>query len=47
MLERKGIPYKRIDLVPVVSKGVLRVNGFPGETVPALKIDGQEGPGLA
>ena len=22
MLERKGIPYKRVDLMPVISKGV-------------------------
>ena len=42
MLERKGITYKRIDLVPVVSKGVVRVNGFPGKTVPALKIGGRK-----
>lgn len=40
MLEHKGIPYKRTDLMPVVSKGVLRAVGFPGNTVPALKIDG-------
>jgi glutathione S-transferase len=40
MLEHKGIPYKRTDLLPVISKGVLRVAGFPGNTVPALKIDG-------
>jgi glutathione S-transferase len=40
MLEHKGIPYKRKDLMPVVSKGVLRAVGFPGITVPALKIDG-------
>src|SRR3954452_6364379 len=40
MLEHKGIPYKRKDLMPVVSKGVLRVVGFPGITVPALKIEG-------
>jgi glutathione S-transferase len=39
MLEHKGIPYKRTDLMPVVSKGVLRAVGFPGNTVPALKID--------
>jgi glutathione S-transferase len=38
MLEAKGIDYKRRDLIPVVSKGVLRVAGFPGVTVPALKI---------
>jgi glutathione S-transferase len=41
MLEHKGIPYKRTDLVPVVSKGVLRAAGFSGITVPALKIDGR------
>jgi glutathione S-transferase len=40
MLDHKGIPYKRKDLMPVVSKGVLRAVGFPGITVPALKIDG-------
>jgi glutathione S-transferase len=40
MLEHKGISYKRKDLMPVVSKGVLRAVGFPGVTVPALKIDG-------
>jgi glutathione S-transferase len=42
MLERKGIAYKRTDLLPVVSKGVLRAVGFPGQTVPALKIDGHK-----
>lgn len=40
MLEHKGVPYKRTDLLPVISKGVLRAVGFPGITVPALKIDG-------
>ena len=39
MLERKGIPYKRIDLMPVVAKGVVKALRFPGITVPALKID--------
>ncbi|HET8564965.1 MAG TPA: glutathione S-transferase N-terminal domain-containing protein [Solirubrobacterales bacterium] len=42
MLEHKGIPYKRTDLMPVVSKGILRAVGFPGNTVPALKIDGDK-----
>lgn len=42
MLERKGIAYKRTDLLPVLSKGMLRGFGFPGKTVPALKIDGQK-----
>jgi glutathione S-transferase len=40
MLKHKGIPYKRTDLLPVISKGVLRAAGFPGVTVPALKVDG-------
>lgn len=42
MLEHKGIDYKRTDLLPVISKGVLRAVGFPGITVPALKIDGDK-----
>jgi glutathione S-transferase len=41
MLERKGIPYKRVDLMPVVSKGVLKAQRFPGITVPALKLHGK------
>jgi glutathione S-transferase len=42
MLEHKGIAYKRTDLLPVISKGALRAVGFPGQTVPALKIDGSK-----
>jgi glutathione S-transferase len=42
MLEAKGIAYKRRDLMPVISKGVLRASGFRGVTVPALKIDGEK-----
>jgi glutathione S-transferase len=42
MLEHKGISFKRTDLMPVVSKGVLRAVGFPGNTVPALKIEGDK-----
>ncbi|MBA2523243.1 MAG: glutathione S-transferase N-terminal domain-containing protein [Solirubrobacterales bacterium] len=41
MLEHKGIPYKRVDLVAVISKPILRAAGFPGVTVPALRIDGK------
>jgi glutathione S-transferase len=41
MLDRKGIPFKRVDLMPVISKGVLKAQRFPGVTVPALKIDGR------
>ena len=40
MLREKGIAYKRTDLVSVLSKGILRVLGFPGNTVPAINIDG-------
>jgi glutathione S-transferase len=40
MLGHKGIEYKRTDLLPVISKLALRAVGFPGVTVPALKIDG-------
>jgi glutathione S-transferase len=42
MLDHKGIAYKRTDLLPVISKGVLRGLGFPRNTVPAIKIDGQK-----
>lgn len=41
MLERKGIAYRRVDLVAIASKGILRAAGFPGVTVPALRIDGR------
>ena len=34
MLEAKGVPYKRVDLVPVVSKGVVRAAGFPATRSP-------------
>ncbi|HYH53753.1 MAG TPA: glutathione S-transferase N-terminal domain-containing protein [Solirubrobacterales bacterium] len=42
MLEYKGIDYKRTDLLPVISKGVLKAVGFSGVTVPALKINGDK-----
>jgi glutathione S-transferase len=42
MLEHKGIAYKRTDLLPVISKLALRAVGFPGITVPALKIEGDK-----
>ena len=41
MLEHKRIPYKRTDLLPVVSWVVLRALRFPGVRVPAIKIDGR------
>jgi glutathione S-transferase len=42
MLDHKGISYKRTDLMPVVAKAALRALGFPGNTVPAMKIDGDK-----
>ena len=41
MLDHKGIPYRRTDLLPVVSWGVLRALRFPRVTVPAIVIDGR------
>ena len=41
MLRQKGVDYRRVDLVAVVHRGVLRVLGFPGITVPALRLDGR------
>lgn len=41
MLESKGLGYDRIDLIPVIAKVFLRLAGFPGTTVPALKIGDQ------
>ena len=41
MLRHKGIEYKRTDLMPVISKLVLRGLRFPRNTVPAMKIDGR------
>lgn len=41
MLEHKGIPYQRTDLMPVISRLVVRGLRFPRPTVPALKIDGR------
>jgi glutathione S-transferase len=42
MLEAKGIEYRRVDLIFILAKGILRLAGFPGVTVPALKIDGRK-----
>ncbi len=42
MLEHKGIDYKRRDLMPVVSRGVLKLMRFPGITIPSLRIEGRK-----
>jgi glutathione S-transferase len=41
ILDRKRIPYKRVDLMPVISKPAVRALRFPGSTVPALRLDGR------
>jgi glutathione S-transferase len=40
MLRHKGVDYRRVDLPTVTHRALLRVLGYPGKTVPALKIDG-------
>src|SRR5215211_3730557 len=42
MLELKGIPYRRVDLMPVISRGVLRALRFPSNTIPSLAIGGEK-----
>ena len=42
MLEHKGIPFKRVDLVTAVHRPALKLLGFPGKTVPAMKADGRK-----
>jgi glutathione S-transferase len=41
MLERKGIEVRRLDLVAGIHRVMLRALGFPGVTVPAVRLDGQ------
>jgi glutathione S-transferase len=38
MLELKGIPYKRVDLMPVISRAALKAMRFPSNTVPSMVI---------
>ncbi len=42
MLRHKGISYKRTDLFPVAANQIVRAMGFPGKTIPAMKIDGRK-----
>jgi len=39
MLRRKGVDYRRFDLVAGVHRPLLRLLGFSGITVPALRLD--------
>lgn len=45
MLEHKGLTYRRIDLPHVVHRLFVRALGFPGYTVPAIRIDGARAQG--
>ncbi len=42
MLEHKGIPFKRVDLVTAMHRPSLKLLGFKGKTVPAMKADGRK-----
>jgi glutathione S-transferase len=42
MMRAKGIEFKRTDLFPVMQKAVVRLRGFPRQTVPAIVIDGRK-----
>ena len=42
MLEHKGIPYTRVVFKPGFHAPAVRMLGFPGQTVPAIKIDGRK-----
>jgi glutathione S-transferase len=42
MLEYKGIPYKRVDVVPALSRQLIKLFGFSGDRTPAMKVDGQK-----
>jgi glutathione S-transferase len=41
MLDLKGVDYKAVDVLPLQQRIHLRLAGFRGGTVPALKVDGR------
>src|SRR5689334_10543341 len=41
MLELKGVPFQPVEVLPGMQRVHLRVAGFRGGTVPALKVDGR------
>jgi glutathione S-transferase len=45
MLDFKGIEYRRVDLLPVLSKAALRALRFKGTTVPAVMLSGERAQG--
>jgi glutathione S-transferase len=42
MLEHKGLPYQRRDLITAMHIPIVKALGFPGRTVPALNADGRK-----
>ena len=40
MLQHKGIQYRRRDLPTVTHRTLVRAMGYPGKTVPAMRLDG-------
>jgi|tagenome__1003787_1003787.scaffolds.fasta_scaffold20798435_1 glutathione S-transferase len=40
ILAAKSVRYERVDLIPGLSRAWLRLSGFPGATVPAMRVDG-------
>ncbi|MEA2492550.1 MAG: hypothetical protein QOJ29_461 [Thermoleophilaceae bacterium] len=42
MLKRKGLPYKRRDLITAMHIPILKAMRFPNRTVPAIKSDGRK-----
>jgi glutathione S-transferase len=40
MLRHKRIGYRRIDIFPALHRAVLKAMGFPGITVPAIRLNG-------
>src|SRR5690349_6734045 len=41
MLDAKGVAYERVDLFPALSRAWLRLCGFDGSRVPALRLEGK------
>lgn len=42
MLEHKGVEYRRVELPQALHKPTVRLLGFGGNTVPALRLDGRK-----
>jgi glutathione S-transferase len=40
MLRQKRVGYRRVDLTPGLHRGILRALGYPGVTVPAVRLGG-------